>query len=44
MFRGDPIQYPDENPVLGIYLEPSIDVGTAMTAKKMKKDGEFVHR
>ena len=44
MFRDDPIKYPDENPVLGRYLGPAIDVGTAMTANIMKGNGEVVHR
>ena len=36
MFRENPIQYPDKNPVLGIYLGPEIDVGPEMTANIMK--------
>ena len=43
MFRDEPIQYPDENLVLGIYLEPAIDVGPIMTANIMKGNGEVVH-
>ena len=27
MLRDDPIQYPDENPLLGRYLGPEIDFG-----------------
>ena len=44
MFRDNPIQYPDENPVLGRYLGPEIGVGPAITAKIMKANGKFVHR
>ena len=43
MFRDERIQYPDKNPVLGIYLGPVIDVGTEMTVKIMKGNGEVVH-
>ena len=44
MFRDDPFQYPDENPLLGRYLGPAIDVGTEMTAKIIKRNGEVLHR
>ena len=44
MFRDQPVQFPDENPVLGRYLGPAIDVGPAMTAKILKSNGEVVHR
>ena len=43
MFRDDPIEYPDENPVLGRYLGPAIDVGPEMTANLMKGNGEVMH-
>ena len=43
MFRYEPIQYPGENPVLGRYLEPAIDVSPEMTAKIMKENGEVVY-
>ena len=43
MFRDEPIQYSDENPLLGIYLGPKIDVGPEMTANIMKGNGEVVH-
>ena len=36
MFRDEPIQYPDKNPVLGKYLGASIDVGPKMTENTMK--------
>ena len=44
MFRDEPVQFPDDNPVLGRYLGPAIDVGPAMTAKIMKSNGEVVYR
>ena len=44
IFRYKSIQYPDENIVLGRYLWPKIDVGSAMTAKIIKVNGEVVHR
>ena len=43
MFRDEPIQYPEENPVLGRYLGQKIDVGPTMTAKIMMGNGEVVH-
>ena len=43
MFRDDPIQYPDENTVLGRYLGPAIGVGLEITANIMKENGEVVH-
>ena len=36
ILRDKPIQYLDENPVLGRYLGLSIDVGPSMAAKIMK--------
>ena len=36
--------FPDENPVLGQFLEVAIDVGPAMTAKILKVNGEVVYR
>jgi hypothetical protein len=33
MFRDQPVAFPDNNPVLGRYLGPAIDVGPALTAK-----------
>ena len=44
MFMDETIQYPDENPVLGRYLGPEIDVGPSIIAKIMKGNGEVVHR
>ena len=43
MFRDEPIKYPDNNPVLGRFLGPEIDVGPEMTANIMKGNGEVVH-
>ena len=43
MFRDEPIQYPDKNPVLGSYLRPEIDVGPAMTANIMNLNGEVMY-
>ena len=36
MFRDELIQYPDENPVLGRYLGPAMDVGPEIMTKIMK--------
>ena len=43
IFCDEPIQYPDENPMLGIYLVPEIDVSPSMTAKIMKANVKLVH-
>ena len=44
MFRDEPIQYPDNNQVLGRYLGPAIDVGPEMTYKIIKVNVEVVHQ
>ena len=44
MFKDEPIQCPHKNLVLGRYLGPDIDVGTAMTSNTMKGNGEVLHR
>ena len=44
MFRYNPIQYPNKNPVLGRYLGPATDVGPEITAKIMKGNGEVVQK
>ncbi len=46
MFRDQPVAFPDDNPVLGHNLRPVIDVGSALTAKILKAngDGEVVYR
>ena len=36
--------FPGEKLVLGRYCGPSIDVGTALTAKILRKNGQQVHR
>jgi hypothetical protein len=42
MFRDQPVAFPDDNPVLGRYLRPAIDVCPALTAKILKANGEVV--
>ena len=44
MFRDEPIQYPDKNPVLVRYLGPSIDVSPSITAKIMRVNDQVLHR
>ena len=44
MFREKPIQFPDENPVLGRYLGSAVDAVLAITAKIMKVNGEVFHQ
>jgi hypothetical protein len=44
MFRDQPVAFPDDNPMLGRYLGPAIDVGPALTAKILKANGEVVYR
>ena len=44
MFRDSPYQYPDDFMSLGRYLGPSPDVGSHMTYKILKFNGEVVHR
>ena len=44
MFRNEPIQYPDENPVLGRYLGLTIEVDPEIMDKIVKANGEVVHR
>ncbi len=43
MFRDQPVTFPDDNPVLGRYLGPAIDVGPTLTAKILKTYGEVVY-
>ena len=43
-FRDKSVTFPGEKLVLGIYCGPSIDVGLALTAKIMRKNGKQVHR
>jgi hypothetical protein len=44
MFRDQPVAFPDDNPMLGCYLGPAIDMGSALTAKILKANGEVVYR
>ena len=44
MFHDQPVAFPDNNPVIGRYLGPAIDVGPALTAKILKASGEVVYR
>jgi hypothetical protein len=44
MFRDVIPSYPDESIVLGRYLGPALDVGSALTAKILKENGQIVYR
>ena len=44
MFRDQPVAFPDDNPVLGRYLGPAIDVGPALTTKILKANEEVDYR
>jgi hypothetical protein len=46
MFREEPdhAQFPADNPILGRYLGPAIDVRPAMTAKILKLNGEVINQ
>ena len=44
MFKDEPISSLENNPVLGIYLGPSIDVGPVLTDNILKSNGEVFHR
>jgi hypothetical protein len=44
MFRNNLPSFPDNKLTLGRYLGPSIDVGSALTAKILKSNGQFVCR
>ena len=43
-FRDTNVPYPEDKLVLGRYLDPSTDIGSAMTAKILKSNGQYVHR
>ena len=43
MFRHEPVQYSDENPVLGCYLGLSIDSGLEITVNILKVNVEVFH-
>ena len=44
MFRDKTAPYPDDQFRLGRYLGLSIDIGHAMMAKSINKDGQVLHR
>ena len=44
MFRDQPVAFLDNNPVLGRYLGPAINVGPALTAKILKANAEVVYQ
>lgn len=44
MFRDVTPTFPDESIVLGRYLGPALDVGSALTAKILKSNGQVVYR
>ena len=44
MFRDSVATFPDETMVLGHYLGPAPDVGSAHTVKILKSNGQVVHR
>jgi hypothetical protein len=44
MFRDTVPQCPDDKMTLGRWLGPVIDVGSALTMKILKQNGEVVHR
>ena len=44
MFHDNVPAYPDDKVVLGRYLGPAIDTGSALTAKILKGNGQFVCR
>jgi hypothetical protein len=42
MFRDNIPSYPDDKLILGRYLGPALDTGSALTAKILKDNGQFV--
>jgi hypothetical protein len=44
MFRDNEPSYPDDKLILGHYLGPAIDTGSALMAKIHKSNGVFVCR
>jgi len=44
MFRDNVPTFPDDRMILGRYLGPATDVGSALTAKILKSNGQFVCR
>ena len=41
MFRDSQPSFPDDKLILGCYLGPAIDTGSALTAKILKSNGVF---
>jgi hypothetical protein len=44
MFRDNEPSFPNDKRILGRYLGPAIDTGSALTAKILKSNGVFVCR
>ncbi len=44
MFRDNEPSFPDDKLILGCYLGPAIDTGSALIAKILKSNGVFVCR
>ncbi len=44
MFRDNIPTFPDDRLILGRYLGPAIDIGSALTAKILKSNGQIVYR
>jgi hypothetical protein len=44
MFCNNKPSYPDDKLILGGYLGPAIDTGSALTAKILKPNGVFISR
>ena len=42
MFRDNVPSYPDDKLILGRYLGPAVDTGSALTAKILKDNGQFL--
>ena len=43
-YRDQQVAFPDDNFVLARYLDPSFDIGPAMTTKILIKNGQYIHR
>ncbi len=43
MFRDNIPTFPDHNLILGRYLGPATDIGSALTAKILKSNGQVVY-
>jgi len=44
MYRDNVLFYPDDKLILGRYLGPATDIGSALTAKVLQLNGQFVCR